>query len=171
MISKKKVLQASHADFLESFRWAPFELMGPLLGPLKPGAFLKPTNSPKSMGPGVIVSPCLPLSVALYAGYEFLACLNVRITFLSIMRKNSLKPVSSSSGNAFVSGAGSPEFNFWNGQIGYCVAYGSPPLQHFFERSCAARRSNDAEMAPQTRYTLRRNTASIIERFNLINLK
>ena len=35
------------------FRWAPFELIGPLMGP------------PKSMGPGVIVPPCPPLSVAL----------------------------------------------------------------------------------------------------------
>ena len=34
-----------------SFRWAPLELMGPLLGPLKPMGPLK------SMGPGVIVPP------------------------------------------------------------------------------------------------------------------
>ena len=47
----------------------PLEIMGPLLGPLKPTAFLKPIGpfmGPlKSMGPGVIVPPDPPLSAAL----------------------------------------------------------------------------------------------------------
>ena len=34
------------------------------------------------------------------------------------------------------------------GQIEHCVANGSPPLQHFLERSCVAYRSNDVEMSP-----------------------
>ena len=54
---KKKGLQASHADFSVSFWWASLELIGPLLGPLKPTAFLKPIGLLKSMGPGVIVPP------------------------------------------------------------------------------------------------------------------
>ena len=57
---KKKGLQASHAYFSMTFLWAHLELMGPLLGPLKPTAFLKPMGA--LLGLGVIVSP---LSVAL----------------------------------------------------------------------------------------------------------
>ena len=60
MISKKKGLQTSHADFSVSVRWAPLELMGPLLDPLKPTALLKPMGPLKSMGPGVILPPCPP---------------------------------------------------------------------------------------------------------------
>ena len=59
-IPKKKGLQASHADFSVSFRWAPLELMDHLLGLLKPTAFLKPMVPLKSMGPGVIIHPCSP---------------------------------------------------------------------------------------------------------------
>ena len=44
-----------------------------------------------------------------------------------------------SSGNAFVSGAGGLRFKSQAGQIGHSVANGSPPLRHFFERSCVAR--------------------------------
>ena len=66
ILKTKKDLQASHADFSVSFRWSPLELMGPLLGPLKPMAFLKPMRplmGPlKSMGPGVIVPPFPPFS-------------------------------------------------------------------------------------------------------------
>ena len=51
---KKKGLQASHADFIVSFELALLKPMGPLVGPLK------------SMGPGVIVPPAPPLSVALH---------------------------------------------------------------------------------------------------------
>ena len=49
------------------------------------------------------------------------------------------EPASRSSGNAFVSGAGGPWFKSRAGQIGHSVANGSPPLRHFFERSCVAR--------------------------------
>ena len=49
-----------------------------------------------------------------------------------------LKPASWSSGNAFVSGAGGQRFESRAGQIRHSVANGSPPLQHFFERSCVA---------------------------------
>ena len=42
-------------------------------------------------------------------------------------------------GNAFVSGTGGLRFKSRAGQIGHSVANGSPPLQHFFERSrCAS---------------------------------
>ena len=44
-----------------------------------------------------------------------------------------------SSGNVFVSGAENLRFKSRAGQIGHSVANGSPPLRHFFERSCAAR--------------------------------
>ena len=43
-----------------------------------------------------------------------------------------------SSGNAFVSGAGGLRFKSRAGQMGHSVANGSPPLRHFFERSCVA---------------------------------
>ena len=39
------------------FDGPPLELMGPLLGPQKPTAFLKPMGPLKSMGPNVIVPP------------------------------------------------------------------------------------------------------------------
>ena len=39
------------------------------------------------------------------------------------------------SGNAFVSGAEGLRFKSRAGQIGHCIANGSPPLQHFFERN------------------------------------
>ena len=43
------------------------------------------------------------------------------------------------SGNAFVTGAGDLRFKSQAGQIEHSVANGSPPLRHFFERSCVAR--------------------------------
>ena len=60
------------------------------------------------------------------------------------------------SSNTFVSGAEGLRFKSQAGQIGYGVANGSPPQRNFFERSCVARKRNDAERAPQARYTLRR---------------
>ena len=45
-----------------------------------------------------------------------------------------------------VSGTGGLRFEFRASQIGYRVANGSPPLQHFFERRCVARKCNDAKM-------------------------
>ena len=53
-----------------------------------------------------------------------------------------------SSGKAFVSGAGGLRFKFLASQIGRSVANGSPPLQHFFKRSCVAHRRNEAEEGP-----------------------
>ena len=47
-------------------------------------------------------------------------------------------PASWSSGNAFVSGARGLRFKSRAGQTGHSVANVSPPLQHFFERSCVA---------------------------------
>ena len=61
---------------------------------------------------------------------------------------NILLMASWSSGNAFASGAEGLRFKSWAGQIGHSVANGSPPLQHFFERSCVARTHNDVEMGP-----------------------
>ena len=57
-----------------------------------------------------------------------------------------LKPISWSSGNGFVSGAGGLRFKSRAGQIGHSVANDSPPLLHFSERSCVTHRRNDAEM-------------------------
>ena len=61
------------------FDGPPFELMGPLLGSLKPTAFLKPMgplmDPLKSMGPGVIFPPA-PLSAALCVFLEWLKSLN-----------------------------------------------------------------------------------------------
>ena len=54
-------------------------------------------------------------------------------------RINEIQPASWSSGNAFVSGVGGLRFKSQAGQIGHSVANGSPPLRHFFERSCVAR--------------------------------
>ena len=50
-----------------------------------------------------------------------------------------LRPASWSSGNVFVSEAGGLRFKSRAGQIGRSVVHGSPPLRHFFERSCFAR--------------------------------
>ena len=44
-----------------------------------------------------------------------------------------------SSGNAFVSGAGSLRFKSRASQIGHSGANGSPPLRYFSEKSCVAR--------------------------------
>ena len=52
---------------------------------------------------------------------------------------NRAAPVSWSSGNAFVSGAGDLGFKPRAGQIGHSVANGSTPLRHFFEMSCVVR--------------------------------
>ena len=54
-------------------------------------------------------------------------------------QRKKVEPATWSSGNAFVSGAGGLRFKSRAGQIGHSVANGSPPLQHFFERSCVAR--------------------------------
>ena len=43
-----------------------------------------------------------------------------------------------SSGNTFVSGAGGLRFKSLASQTERNVANGSPPLRHFFERSCVA---------------------------------
>ena len=48
-------------------------------------------------------------------------------------------------------------------QIGHSVANALPPLRHFFDRSSVARRLNEARWAPPTRYTLWRNTVSIMK--------
>ena len=56
-------------------------------------------------------------------------------------------PACWSSGNAFISGAGGLRFKPQAGQIGQSVAKGLLPLQHFFRKSCVARRSNDAKMS------------------------
>ena len=53
-----------------------------------------------------------------------------------------------SRGNAFAFGAGHLRFKSRASQIGQSVANDSPPVQHFLEWSCVARRRNDAEMGP-----------------------
>ena len=70
---------------------------------------------------------CPPLSLVFYA-------------FLNKFWKwTSLIPASWSSGNVFVSGAGSMRFQSQASQIGHSASNGLPPLRHFFERSCVAR--------------------------------
>ena len=59
MISKKKGLQASHADFSESFRWTPSRAHAPAEANGLPEAHGPPRGLPK-----VIVPPA-PLSAAL----------------------------------------------------------------------------------------------------------
>ena len=61
-----------------------------------------------------------------------------------------------SSGNAFVPGTIGLRFKSQTGQIGHSVANDSPPLRHFYERSCIAQ-------ALQTRYTLQRHAASMMK--------
>ena len=68
--------------------------------------------------------------------------------FIALSELQILLPACWSSGNTFVSGAGGPRFKSRAGQIKHSVAH----------------RRNDAEVGPpQTRYTLRRNTASIMK--------
>ena len=69
-------------------------------------------------------------------------CVAAVAIFLSIANFSIVRydaPASWSSGNAFVSGAGGLRFKSRAGQIGHSVAKGSPPLRHFFKRSCVAR--------------------------------
>ena len=63
-------------------------------------------------------------------------------------RRKNYKPAIWTSNNAFVSRAESLWFKSQNGQIEHSVATSLPPLRHFFERSYAARRCNDAEIGP-----------------------
>ena len=69
----------------------------------------------------------------------------------------------------FVSGAGGLRFKSRTGQIGYSVANGSPPLRHFFERSCVAR-GNDAEMGPANLLHAAACYSEYNERFDLFDL-
>ena len=74
-----------------------------------------------------------------------------------------VEPARWSSGNAFVSGAGDLRFKSRAGQIRQWVSNGSPLLLHFFKRSCVAHGAMMRRLARKTRYTLRRNTASIMK--------
>ena len=58
---------------------------------------------------------------------------------LNLFTKSYDNQASWSSGNAFVIGAGCLKFKSRAAQSGHSVASGSPPLQHFFERSCVFR--------------------------------
>ena len=70
-----------------------------------------------------------------------------------------------SSTNAFDFGVGGLRFKFPANQIELSVANGSPPLQHFFRRTCVAFKHNEAEIGPATHYMFRRNTARIMKNF------
>ena len=72
--------------------------------------------------------------------------LNIEHNRLAFTQTTQLR--SSGHANVFVSGAGGLRFKSRAGQIGHSVANGSPPLRHFFERSCVAHRRIDAEMGP-----------------------
>ena len=75
---------------------------------------------------------------------------SVRSSLIKINRVVKLPPNTGhwSSGKAFASIAGGLRFKSRGGQIGHKIANGSLPLRHFFEKSCVARRCNDAEMVP-----------------------
>ena len=68
----------------------------------------------------------------------------IKITWLNFLIIV-LKFKSWSSGNAFISGAGDLRIKSRVGQIRRRIANGSPPLQHFFETSCAARAQGRAD--------------------------
>ena len=53
---KKKVLQASHADFSETFRWAPFRAYGPA----EADGLSEAHGPPKVHGPRGHCPPCPP---------------------------------------------------------------------------------------------------------------
>ena len=62
-----------------------------------------------------------------------------------------------SSGNAFVSETRDLKFESQAGQIGDSVAKSSPPLPHFFEKSCGPGTMNRKWVITITRYTRRHN--------------
>ena len=68
-----------------------------------------------------------------YCAVRWTSCGNMLARFYS------LQPARWSSGNAFVTGVGGLRFKSRADQIEHSVANGSPPLRHFFERSCVAR--------------------------------
>ena len=77
--------------------------------------------------------------------------------------------------NAFVSETGGLRFKSWADQSGRSVANNSTQLRHFFERRFVACRRNYLEMgslhALATRYTLRRNSTSIIKDLTCFDVK
>ena len=75
-----------------------------------------------------------------------MTCYYCDVFFYCFRLQHHYTSASWSSGNAFVFGAegfevqvGGVRFKSLDGQIEYSAANGSPPLRHFFERSCAAR--------------------------------
>ena len=78
-------------------------------------------------------------------------------------------PASWSSGNAFVSEAGSPKFESQAGQIEHCAANGLSLLGNFFERSYVACRRNNAEMGPANSSHASVYFCEYNERFDLID--
>jgi len=50
------------------------------------------------------------------------------------------------------------EFKFRTSQIWHSIANGSPPLLHLCKELCCFGSASPRRWAPQTRYTLRRNT-------------
>ena len=84
----------------------------------------------------------------IFTAFHHLKCISLDKGTLSFSYPpENYPPASWSRGNAFVSGAGGVRFKSRTDQIGHSFDNGSPPLQRFFQRSCAARR-NDAEMGP-----------------------
>ena len=148
---KKKVFRLHMLISQCHFDGPPLELMGPLLGSLKPTASLKSMGP--LMGPRGHFPPCPPLGgPAEQTDYSYTfnslhACYSeYRIKHLIVTSWiNWLTASWWSIGNAFVSPAGGLRFKSSAGQIGHNAANGLPPLQHFFEKSCVTRR-NDAEM-------------------------
>ena len=61
---------------------------------------------------------------------------------------------------AIAIGAGGLGFKSWVGQVGFSVAYGSPPLQRFFGATLLRRYA--VNMAPATRNTLWRKSVILL---------
>ena len=70
--------------------------------------------------------------------------------------------------NAFVFRTVGLRFKSRAGQIGNSVANGSPPLWHFFEGSCVARRCSDVEMGPANSLYTSALCSEYNERFDLM---
>ena len=165
-LRKKKGLQASHADFSVSFRWAPTRAHGPSAGLAEANGLPEAHGPPKVHGPRGHFPPCPPLGgPAEQTDYSYTfnslhACYSeYRIKHLIVTSWiNWLTASWWSIGNAFVSPAGGLRFKSSAGQIGHNAANGLPPLQHFFEKSCVTRR-NHAEMRLVTLF-------SVIRKYN-----
>ena len=104
---------------------------------------------------------CLSILLHLHK-YEYL------IVIIKSVLYNVEAPSSWSNSYAFCLGARGLRFKCRAGRIEHIVANRSPPLRHFFEKSCVAAGAMTRIWAQHTRYKLRHNTASITKDLILI---